>query len=165
MEPKRKQTRPKRGRPPLPAGEGKRFPLNMRTTKAIRDKLQAAAQQSGRSLAQEVEFRLERSFADEETRYREFGGAHRYGLMRWLARTLEVAESITDKPVATDRETFRIAMHAMGTMLESLTPQSGGLPDEASEDIGRGVGETFVKLVAKSRKKAKAKSRKKAKKE
>jgi TraY domain len=39
----------------------KRYPLNMRTTKQVRDRLAKAADKSGRSLAQEVEFRLERS--------------------------------------------------------------------------------------------------------
>jgi hypothetical protein len=39
----------------------KRYPLNMRTTKSLRTKLDAAAKKSGRSLAQEVERRLERS--------------------------------------------------------------------------------------------------------
>ncbi len=38
----------------------------MRTTKAIRDKLEKAAAASGRSLAQEVELRLERSFLEQE---------------------------------------------------------------------------------------------------
>lgn len=49
-----------------PKGEGKRYPLNMRTTKETRDKLAAAASESGRSLAQEVEFRINRSFVDDE---------------------------------------------------------------------------------------------------
>jgi hypothetical protein len=39
----------------------KRYPLNMRTTKSVRDRLENAAAKSGRSLAQEVERRLERS--------------------------------------------------------------------------------------------------------
>lgn len=43
----------------------KRFPLNMRTTKHIRNKLELAANKAGRSLAQEVEFRLEQSFRDD----------------------------------------------------------------------------------------------------
>lgn len=46
----------------LPEGEGKRIPLNMRTTRETRDRLEKAAEQSGRSLAQELEIRLERSF-------------------------------------------------------------------------------------------------------
>jgi NADP-dependent 3-hydroxy acid dehydrogenase YdfG len=37
----------------------------MRTTRDTRDRLEAAATANGRSLAQEVEFRLERSFAEE----------------------------------------------------------------------------------------------------
>jgi hypothetical protein len=45
---------------------GKRYPLNMRTTKAIRDKLEHAAATAGRSLAQEVELRLEQSFLLQE---------------------------------------------------------------------------------------------------
>jgi predicted HicB family RNase H-like nuclease len=52
----------KRGRKPLPEGEGKRAPLSMRTTQSLRVKLELAAAQSGRSLAQEVEHRLEQSF-------------------------------------------------------------------------------------------------------
>src|SRR5215831_968681 len=45
---------------------GKRYPLNMRTTKELRDKIEQAAAASGRSLVQEVEFRLEQSFRREE---------------------------------------------------------------------------------------------------
>jgi len=45
---------------------GKRYPLNMRTTKELRDKIDLAARASGRSLVQEVESRLERLFQQEE---------------------------------------------------------------------------------------------------
>jgi hypothetical protein len=45
----------------------KRFPLSLRTTKELRQKLERASAQSGRSLAQEIETRLERSFHQEET--------------------------------------------------------------------------------------------------
>src|SRR5262249_2189859 len=56
----------RRGRPALPAGEGKRVPLNMRTTQDLRDKIDATAKESGRSLAKELEYRLERSSAEEQ---------------------------------------------------------------------------------------------------
>src|SRR3954465_4904348 len=60
--------RPKRrGRPALPPEKGKRYALGLRTTKELRDLLQQAADSSGRSLAQEIEFRLERSFERERT--------------------------------------------------------------------------------------------------
>jgi Arc-like DNA binding domain len=48
-----------------PTGDGKRCPLNMRTTRETRERLEAAAAANGRSLAQEVEARLERSFQQE----------------------------------------------------------------------------------------------------
>jgi Arc-like DNA binding domain len=49
----------------MSTGGGKRHPLNMRTTREIREQLEAAAAASGRSLTQEVERRLERSFEGE----------------------------------------------------------------------------------------------------
>jgi hypothetical protein len=45
---------------------GKRYPLNIRTTVEIRRYLESAAQSSGRSLAQEAELRIERSFHDQK---------------------------------------------------------------------------------------------------
>jgi hypothetical protein len=45
---------------------GKRYPLNMRTTRELRERIIAAAHASGRSLVQEVEYRLERSFQLED---------------------------------------------------------------------------------------------------
>jgi hypothetical protein len=55
-----KRARP-RGRPALPAEKGKRYAIGIRTTKALKDALLSASRASGRSLAQEIEFRLERS--------------------------------------------------------------------------------------------------------
>jgi hypothetical protein len=52
-------------------GSGKKSPLNMRTTEALRKKLEGAAGLSGRSLVQEVEYRLEQSFTRED-----FGKLH-----------------------------------------------------------------------------------------
>jgi hypothetical protein len=48
------------------AVEGKRYPLNMRTTFELRRDLEVAAKASGRSLAQEAEYRLERSFLGQQ---------------------------------------------------------------------------------------------------
>jgi predicted DsbA family dithiol-disulfide isomerase len=48
--------------------KGKRYPLNMRTTLELRQKIEGAAKLSGRSLVQEVEYRLEQSFEREGLR-------------------------------------------------------------------------------------------------
>ena len=62
---KRKQ-RQRVGRPPLGPDEDKRMVINTRTTKELHEKLTAFAKASGRSLSQEIESRLERSFGEEE---------------------------------------------------------------------------------------------------
>lgn len=49
------------GRPKKDRADAKRCPLNMRTTPALRERLEKCAARSGRSLAQEVEYRLEQS--------------------------------------------------------------------------------------------------------
>jgi hypothetical protein len=55
----------KRGRRALPAEEVKRHAVGIRTTRKLKGLLQRAADSSGRSVAQEIEFRLEQSFALE----------------------------------------------------------------------------------------------------
>jgi hypothetical protein len=47
-------------------GDGKKTPLNMRTTAELRSKIERAAGRSGRSLVGEVEHRLELSFARDD---------------------------------------------------------------------------------------------------
>lgn len=78
-----------------PTGDGKRHPLNMRTTKETREKLESAAAANGRSLAQEVEARLEASFAEE----RGFGGPE----MRQLAYLMTSAFQVASQRDATDK--------------------------------------------------------------
>ena len=89
----------------------------MRTTKEARDWLEAAATASGRSLAQEVEFRLEASFANEkkdelahqvlmEHIYEQFGGRDIYSLMELSARAIRYVEQETGKSWLNDNETY-----------------------------------------------------------
>jgi len=46
-------------------GSGKKIPLNMRTTQELREKINRAAGASGRSLVQEVEYRVTLGFAHD----------------------------------------------------------------------------------------------------
>ena len=57
-------------------GTGKRYPLGMRTTKELRESLERSAAKSGRSLAQEVEFRLEQSTERDQRNTLTFGYAN-----------------------------------------------------------------------------------------
>jgi hypothetical protein len=62
---KGKTTAKRRGRPPLPP-ERERFAVKTRLSKDLLDKLEAARKETGRSMAQELEFRLEQSFQIEQ---------------------------------------------------------------------------------------------------
>jgi hypothetical protein len=73
-------------------GAGKKSPLNMRTTEALRKKLEVAAGLSGRSLVQEVEFRLEQSFTRED-----FGKIHISTLMWRVYDCCVLIEAYTGK--------------------------------------------------------------------
>ena len=80
---------------PNAAVEGKRYPLNMRTTFELRRNLEAAATASGRSLAQEAEYRLERSFLSQQVMFEamEFGyGQGTAGILLILGDLMNLLE-------------------------------------------------------------------------
>jgi|SRR5262245_10426327 hypothetical protein len=54
-----------RGRPPKYAGQGKRQNFTFRITPALRQRLIATVQVSGRSLSEEIEFRLYQALSDD----------------------------------------------------------------------------------------------------
>lgn len=73
---------------------GKRYPLNMRTTFELRRQLESAAQASGRSLAQEIEHQLDRSF--DQTAYDRalmdfFGGDRMFYMIQSLSAAINRA--------------------------------------------------------------------------
>ena len=75
-----------RGRPALPPEKGKRHAVGIRTTRKLKDLLQRAADLSGRSLAQEIEYRLEASFQTEDA----FGGPRTAALLRSLGAAAQL---------------------------------------------------------------------------
>ncbi len=66
---------------------GKRHPLNMRTTKDIREKLEDSASRTGRSLVQEVEVRLEHSLAKDD-HLKESWGEDVFNIAESMAKSL-----------------------------------------------------------------------------
>lgn len=73
----------------------KRPPLSLRTTEALRKRLEENALLSGRSLAQEVEFRLERSFAEPDVLARAFGGHTLADFIRAIGIGLQIIQAKT----------------------------------------------------------------------
>ncbi len=63
----------------------RRKTTSTRITPETRAQLEEAAAQTGRSLAQEIEFRLEKSFLTDDAKFAEFGGKEKFSLCRFFA--------------------------------------------------------------------------------
>jgi hypothetical protein len=114
---------------------GKRYPLNMRTTKQTRDALEAAAHKSGRSLAQEIEFRLEQSFHAE----REFGGADSYQFFKLLASMVGMIEARTGQDWSEHYETFTAVRNCLTAVIQAAGPKPSGKSLELMERLRAGL--------------------------
>ena len=137
----------KRGRPPLPPTEGKREVITLRVTGELRRRLESAASETGRSMSQEAELRIERSFQREDDQHANFGGPDRYRLAQWIAFSIQIAEDITDKRFRRDRKTTNIAVAAINEMLQKLVPEAAGaLSDEYAAKLGKSLGAELIKL-------------------
>ena len=137
------------GRPPRGEYADKRKTLTTRITAKLRKQLEQAAEKSGRSLSQEIEFRLEQSFHDREALYREFGGESSYNLMRWLALTFWVAEQVTKKPWSEDEETYLIGLEAIKT-IRTKGPLEVYYSEVFRNRMADEVSEAVLKAVSKS---------------
>ena len=80
----KKATGRQRGRPPIEPSQRKRNNVTVRVRDETKGQLTAAATLNGRSLSEEMEARIERSFTDEAVRYEDFGGRGSYEIFRVL---------------------------------------------------------------------------------
>jgi hypothetical protein len=114
---------------------GKRYPLNMRTTKELRDKIEQAAMASGRSLVQEVEFRLERSFRQQEIE-RELKNALKaegaslrdelFGEIRKMFEAFQRARGLTDEEIAAADQRPKLSLLDLAPDTEGPSEQPKG---------------------------------------
>jgi hypothetical protein len=140
---------------------GKRYPLNMRTTFEVRRQLEAAAKASGRSLAQEAEYRIERSIMDERRMVEALElsyGRELSGIMLAIGeamklsgqtaaftatRSLEGSQNWWDNAYA-----FFQASKAAGAVVEALKPEGDASPprdlNEIFANLGHGVANTII---------------------
>ena len=107
----------------LPPGEGKRAPLNMRTTQEIRARLEKAAADSGRSLVQEVETRLERSFLVEDHLAVLSGDPKTATFVREMLEAKRVIEAYQEKSAWDDFECHEAMKAALNRLLAQQAPK------------------------------------------
>jgi hypothetical protein len=127
----------KRG--PAPRGEyaGKSKVLSTRIRPDTRAALELAKKDSGRSLSQEIEYRLRRSFQADDKIEAAFGSRRNYRLMQLISIcTQTVFDPDKFNPDADwldDPASFEIAFRAVVTLLEAVRPP-GAIPK--SSDFG-----------------------------
>jgi Arc-like DNA binding domain len=112
-----------RGRPPIPEADRKRANLTFRTRSGMREKLEAAAAQSGRSVSEEVEYRLERSFQQAESIADILGGVATANLLLLISMAIQEVEKATGKSWREDAGTYdRMKLAAIYILNEAPRP-------------------------------------------
>lgn len=117
--------KPVRRKPgPAPRGEfeHKRKTLTTRITEETRTNLEKAAEESGRSLSQEIEFRLEQSFQKQFAVDAAFGSKLRYRQMQILGMAINLIEEQMGGTWQRDEDTFQQVRDGVITFLETLGP-------------------------------------------
>lgn len=111
--------RPKRmGRPPRGGAESKRINRTFRVTDDLNARIEAAAAANKRSLSEEIETRLLRSFENEQVYYNFFGGEETYTLMMNTAVNMRSMERRIGKRWfdLSDEDAARFDSAAMGAL-------------------------------------------------
>jgi hypothetical protein len=102
---------------PTERGETKRATINMRTTPTIRAALEEAADRGGRSLAQEIEQRLERSVRQDE----EVGGLVAADALNTMADVMRFTTSRLG-PWTEDPDTWAVVAEGIVELLTAIKP-------------------------------------------
>jgi hypothetical protein len=154
MVSKTKRTAKKR-RGPAPKGDyaDKAATISTRITQDLRDWLETAAKKSGRSLSQEIETRLRRTFREEENLAKQFGSADAARVFTAIAQTLNMMRN-SENPDADwlhDPYAFTLAADAINATLYLVRPKAAtnpflaaGLgielkPWDATREVWRGI--------------------------
>jgi hypothetical protein len=114
------------GRPALKPGSPKRSSFNTRLRAETKEELEAQAVKSGRSLSEEIEFRLEQSLRDENTLVESLGGKDTYEVLKLFGAVAAVIQTKTGKPT-TDWKTGAAISRAWKQQILNWVP---GLPAE-----------------------------------
>jgi hypothetical protein len=120
----------RRGRPALKLGSPKRSSFNTRLRTEIKQQLETEAQIAGRSLSEEIEFRLGRSLQQEA----DSGGRHLHGLLLLLVGVAEIVQERTGKSASDDWKTGVAVGRAWKRLIHDWLPSP---PAELIAEMGR----------------------------
>ena len=112
----------RRGRPPLPPGEAKRSSFSTRLRPELKTKLEQAAADEGRSLSEEIEFRLERSFLTEDHLRFLAGDLRGATFIRWFLDVVALMSAFWKQPIWEDDEGYEALEAAVCELIRSNKP-------------------------------------------
>lgn len=124
-------------RGPIPRGEfqNKSRVLSTRIREDTRKALAEAASASGRSLSQEIEYRLRRSFDNDRMISEKFGNRQNYALLRMLASLFDQAPN-ERKSWLYDPDNFNHVCDSITRVLLALRPPGADAPDDRDRFFG-----------------------------
>lgn len=123
---------PKRGRPPK-GEDAKRYAVGIRTTRETKTMIEEAAAASGRSMAQEIEYRLERSFHQEA----DLGGRRSASLARFLGTHITTVEEMMGCRWFDNQTAWRVVRDSLPKLMHVYKPD----PDQSVVD------EAFARII------------------
>lgn len=127
----------RRGRPRLSDDEARRAAFTFRATNELKQKLTKAAEQSERSIAQEIEMRLEMSFAREA----DAGSATAAALADLVRLVVSRLEAKSGKTWTDDYNTYLAVEAAIGRILYLNQPQEAAHWSDAKRRWEEDTGE------------------------
>lgn len=128
---KTSHTKSSRGRPRKEPVPGERHPVTVRLGARSKGDLEVAADQTGRSLSQEIEFRLELSFRDDQT----LGGGETAMLLRTLAAVIWNIEERTGASWRKDYPTAMAVSAALATAIRAMSPKPDAIDNSVPADV------------------------------
>lgn len=136
------------GKGPRPKGEyaGKSSVFSTRIRPDLRKSLERATKTSGRSLSQEVEHRLRRSFVEDDKIADAFGDRRTYRVMRLMSDAIYLSQK-NDENWLDDPFRFRVALAAMRSVVEAIeppTPSLGEVEDTEFQIMTDTLGEAIA---------------------
>jgi len=138
---------PKRGRPRKDDASRKSITLGIRVTPALRDQLEAARNDSSRTLSQEIEARLRLSFGEQQRAQEEFGGATNYFLFQAISRGIIRIQERTGRQWWEDRYTFNECQALMAAVWSRFKPRGRNTIPKALKDereLGRRLSRAVI---------------------
>jgi hypothetical protein len=136
---------------PAPRGEyvGKSSVFSTRIRPDLRQKLEQAAKKTGRSLSQEIEHRLRRSFVEDEKISEMFGDRRTFLLMQMMAMAIQFkGDDSRPGEWLEHPDDFEIAIAAALAVLEAVRPPGSVDTDNPFVAFAnRGLGETISSRI------------------